>query len=592
MTPLRLRCICRRITSIVDNCPLYWSRVLCLVRDDASWKAILPKTKEAPITFRTSSGISPKHQAYELRRTSAAYITRDDPELPWNKLLTVIGALPALRELELKRPHFNMAHYGELQLNAPNLRHLVVDSDATLLTPLLRSLEITRFTRDTTAMLRSVIQASPSLDTLSISDIVSPDTPLWPSTLDVISRSQIATLFVQLHNWDRMDLPPAVHFPTLRRLTTNVPTPVLSSTLEYLDTEVPIDQVEVMLSGVVAVETLKMSLTWQLPDSHEPHLFTILPRCRTMILNNGRSVVDALADFVTRIQAPQLEHFTVHFHPSVSKNAISQANGVPPCLSRNIMRSSMRKAHRQLTHLSSFFEAHMQGTVDLNVHTQHYDDNACITYRISDHLIRARSKPGIELHTIFPSARCQVNHRHADLASIAYSLTAFAWPSVNKVSIASSPSLTRSRRAPHIDPDIFYATHKEDRVLLRRNLELMCGVRTLEFDITETVYRNGSALLLLLAEDTTVCIWPHLEQVRIRGVRQRADGSSVLGEWWKQIKTLLARRLRASQSGSCAPIKIIIASDEVGTWEGKGAQSQLTEVQVLRQSVQLTYEQL
>ncbi|VDB87218.1 unnamed protein product [Peniophora sp. CBMAI 1063] len=476
--PLRLLLVCRQWTSVINRSPRFWGLMLAAAQSKEAWKTVFAKSKNAPITLRTAPRLPIPMLAEAIGRAAEAYLADDSPSLSWNDVLSSQDSLPMLQVLHLSRGTHNHIPIP-LIIKAPSLVDLAIDGPATLVASNLQSMQFNRLRADMFPLLTSVLLSCPELRSVVVRDVSGYDNGLWQACLDCMEGSRITSLTVDVGEWPPNAPSPSTALPALTRLCISTPTIIHSSNLEVVDAEMSVTQLMALLAASPSIRSLVVSC----PRSGRvagPIRQIILPRCRTIVVDDRRSLDDGVVDLLSSIYSPLLQNMIMRTRPvqlvRPSPNVTHPDDRTPSCLRREMYASAKRKSAERFSLLSTNFECHMHGEVYLNIETDCTSGRcACITFRVEDDFIRNDNQTGIEVRHKMDGIFCETRHKHTQLMSVSYMLSMFSWPSISTVVFKTATRSTRTPPDQTMYPDPFVAISEGEKTALLDNLELDQG---------------------------------------------------------------------------------------------------------------------
>ncbi|VDB88558.1 unnamed protein product [Peniophora sp. CBMAI 1063] len=483
----------------------------------------------------TTKRVPSKVQAAQIGRASDLYINREDSQTRWNDVITQAGELPSLRSLHLSRQFFQQTPSSRLVVKAPNLEHLCVDCYATVSAPALRSIKFTNIPPNFPQLLKATLNSCSELEDV---DIVAPEcnsVMTWKGTYACLPDSKIQSLNLTFCGWNAFPRLSAIVLPHLARLTTNVPARIISSVLTDLSVEGEIQDVLVMLRGMLALETLHIgSRTFTKALREVTHLI-VLPRCHTI---HYRGLLDAcLVKLLENVTVPRLSYLQLHSDMDALRNggsygAAIEGHGPSPGVGF--------EAHvRDLGKISSSLQTIASAPAHLSI-TCKRDSPASFTefqFAVQDAFAKAQAKPGLCV------SATTVEGAHDQPRSVfSHMLQLCAWGSIATVELSLLPPTPAAEGYLCTDP--LHAEDEGNRALLAQNLMRMTGVQSLTVNLAKATSDQGLALLRSLSGLQGA--WPRLERVCIRRPHEECTSlvhdSNSRSQWLDELHILVRRR--------------------------------------------------
>lgn len=558
--PLLLRGVCRDWRDALSRCPRFWATVLASAADEDAWEAILSRSGAVPLRLSTVNRVPLRLQANVIPRTEEAYITRDDGTVSWSSVLTRAGELFNLSTLHLSRHLGIHIHEPMITIRAPNLRILTIDCNATIFAPALVSIKITH-SSNIPQFFRAVLDGCPNLVDFHFVRKTCSNSSLWVQAFEELHKSSIQNLTITLARAAWIS-PRHQAIPTVRSICTNVPCPIASPALEYLNADLCVDDVLYMLRRMQSLRTVIVRGGSQKRAS-DVLPYVILPLCERIVWLPR--VGHSLVVFVNHAYFPHVTDFDLHFdvatmsdwtavwEPAHGRYFLSDDQSSSGCRVK-VSRTQLREDVSCLQDLSVRLREMTSGPVSLFLSTRYCAELETVdfTFRAEDTLSRNSSKPGISITATKKRVTCDIDHTHSDSIPVAHTLCAFAWPTVDKICLSSMTEINTG--SPFMDA--FSTPQPEDEELLIANLRLLSGVRHLSIEVCSSVEENGLSLLRTLARPTCARVWPKLSTIQIEA---RKDGSCVSllrGTWWREISNAI--EARSILSDDVLPISIVL----------------------------------
>lgn len=561
-----VRLVCRDWKRVLDGWSPYWANLLGIAPNEKVWDYLLQKAKSSPIAISINYSVSFRLQAAAVSRAARIFVAGNVLLDSWAATISAIPDLTELQTLHLMRSEGTNSGRNAMKILGSRLQNLSLGRPATVVAPSLRALRLTRLRSDMLSCLAGILDSSLRLREICIHDDTCSQSNLWATVFEMIQGSAIESLSVQLSPYIKFLVPAASVMPSLKMLHAHVFTPVSAPSLEYLHTNLSMEDLVQTLrqNGNILALVVESCML-----EAEPFIETdiTLPRCTKIDvltpLNNG------VVHLLSHIHAPMLEDVilrlpvatdvTLHPPPGVSQTEDSSS-----CYLREAAYSAKWQACRILDALSPLLRNIFSGVVALVIEVAFDHPSGEFTVKLcaKDCRMQDMECAGLCLLVNVPKTRCPCKHRHVNMVSVTHVLRLFAWPCVKYLEVTYSIHQEQHCGDEALCyPDPLSACLYEDRKELQQNLAHMEDLESLKITVTCTMLIGGIQILRILGRDGHRKLCAQLNTIHLVADLSLKGGYPSRAQLWYDVREFAEIRRCMKSDVFPSRVRIILEGD-------------------------------